>query len=339
MQSLVERYRTLERRFGATNRSTARPRREIPPDQRRQALARIVAAAVQRTPAVEAFRDEVLGGMLLEPGAVPLWIKEQAASQGYPTLWLSDVPLPPNAARRLESRDWRNVLPDLAGKVKWDDLAESLPPRVEQLWYYDSSDERLAPKRVAIARGSALDALRRVVDVIAAAYPAIPNEPDIVDLVLTGRPPPLPLGVLLTENPEGEFVAAADHPSVPHRGQIAGTEPQSAFPALETITLKLSPRVSPREVAKGYAQLRASIVGPSHRDRPISPKRIELAVFAAVHNDGRAWRELMSSWNSEHREARYTDVRRFIRDCRLGYQQVTGAKLDWIGVRGRRRLQ
>ena len=54
-------------------------------------------------------------------------------------------------------------------------------------------------------------------------------------------------------------------------------------------------------------------------------------MFAAERNDGRPWRSVMEAWNSSYPDEAYVagKLDRFIRDCRIGFEKLTGASLRW----------
>ncbi len=110
------------------------------------------------------------------------------------------------------------------------------------------------------------------------------------------------------------------------------------MPAANRITLEVSARITPKEVARFYGQIRSSgFLGlPAHRpSRPLTRERAELGVFAAKVNGGRSWRQAMDDWNKEHDgDGRsYEDIRTFVRDCRQAYERITGTALDWQGAK------
>src|SRR5215471_1505489 len=74
---------------------SASPARET---TRTQILTRIIADDAAQDPAVIGFRDEVLGGVLLDWKEVQDWIRQQQEKeQGRPRMFLCDVPLPPGS--------------------------------------------------------------------------------------------------------------------------------------------------------------------------------------------------------------------------------------------------
>jgi hypothetical protein len=109
---------------------------------------------------------------------------------------------------------------------------------------------------------------------------------------------------------------------------------------LAEITLRIHPRVRPVDVERFYSQVRARCLeGEPARTRTVSPRRAELAVFAAKVNDGRSWEAAFAEWRRHHPEdyrSGFADpLQTFARDCRQAYQRVTGRPLAWKVPRGR----
>lgn len=192
------------------------------------------------------------------------------------------------------------------GKATW-----RVKPAVGD-WGEESVPETLSypseegARTVFIRLDGTLGRLKRVVETLVRRFP-LWREAGAIDFVLTGQPP-APRLAFVTTRRDGQFRA------------------------MDSIALEVSPRVAPRELASLYADVRASVMDGS-RDRGVSSGRIELGLFAAKHNDGRSWREALESWNAQHPERRYADWKRFARDCRAGYEGITGAKLIWRGRR------
>jgi hypothetical protein len=163
------------------------------------------------------------------------------------------------------------------------------------------------PRSVFIRAGGTLRRLKSVAARLSARYPW--TEGQGVGFVLSGSPPALPRA----------------RATVHRRSRWEAT----------IISLELSPRMSPRDVAELYRSVRTELLGPGHRDRDIqNPARADLAVFAARVNDGRTWARAAAAWNEAHPSGAYPDVRVFTRDAREAYRMVTGEPLAWRGKRG-----
>ncbi len=131
------------------------------------------------------------------------------------------------------------------------------------------------------------------------------------------------------------FILTGEQPPIPQaRAFVQECWP---FRALDRIVLILDPRLSPREVAEMYSPVRKEFTrGYFQRDKPISDKHLEIAVFAAKkrnsnNRDAVTWERLRDEWNDEHKEWAYEgDVRavRFSRDARNAWERVTGE--EWL---------
>ncbi|MDI7245864.1 MAG: hypothetical protein QME92_00080 [Bacillota bacterium] len=288
-EDMQKKYRYLHKRFPAQAHAQKKEeRKEIPPDQRLGALAQILAIEASRLPEVIAFREEVLQGRLLKVEEVSGWIRREAEKQGAGSLWVR-LPLPdgcrPSSSRGLR---WLSCLADLPDDAKstwpvqWD--AETLAyPGPEDKWV----------ERVAVARDGPLGQLKRVADALLRRFP-LWQEAQAVAFVLCDAIPMLP--------------------------KARGTLRVSSV-APSRITLELDPRLSAREAAGFYAQLRKeALKGP---DRPMTEKHLRLAVFLAEHPD-MAWEALKGQWNRAYPAWAYSDRRYFARDAKAAWERVTG---------------
>jgi hypothetical protein len=110
------------------------------------------------------------------------------------------------------------------------------------------------------------------------------------------------------------------------------------YPALSRVVLAVDPRLSPREVADRFRQVRQELVGPRHRD--ITEKHLQLALFAILSATkaepterqgvpvGRERvQERMVRWNAEHPEWAYRDARNFSQDAGLATRRLLGQTL------------
>lgn len=117
LDSVLDRVRKLEA-LGQWPRGGPREQqKELPPDQRAIALARILAGEAARNPLVESFRAECLRGQLLEPSRIKSWIEEREREQGEPA----------RHVKRWERTDGEQVKPPnrrLYGLETWMEFGE-----------------------------------------------------------------------------------------------------------------------------------------------------------------------------------------------------------------------
>ena len=153
---------------------------------------------------------------------------------------------------------------------------------------------------VPVAGGSILEELQRLSRYLVTKYTW--QEYQATTFILTGLSPLLPLA----------------H-TVLHR--------LSLYPALNTITIKVNPRLSPDELKGIYARARHHLMAEGQkRNRPMTTKHLELAVFYHPHQ-GVKGAELMSAWNKEHPEHKpYYQVTNFERDAKHARNRLVGWK-------------
>jgi hypothetical protein len=94
-----------------------------------------------------------------------------------------------------------------------------------------------------------------------------------------------------------------------------GTEPLSC---LTRITLSVDPLMTPRELAEKYAALRARVL--VSKPRALSPKHLELAVFATEHPN--LDRQAMQEWVGKFPEWKYPTLSKFSRDARTARRRL-----------------
>jgi len=88
VDSIFDRIRELEDLRRRPRAGLREARKDLPPDRRATAQARIRAIEAARDPLVEAFRAECLGGRLLRPGRIQHWIEEREHEQGVPARYV-----------------------------------------------------------------------------------------------------------------------------------------------------------------------------------------------------------------------------------------------------------
>lgn len=88
LDSVLARVRELEELRHSSREGNRGARKELPPDQRANALAQIRSVEAAREPLVESFRSECLQGRLLKPNRVHEWIKQRKDEQGEPARYV-----------------------------------------------------------------------------------------------------------------------------------------------------------------------------------------------------------------------------------------------------------
>lgn len=157
LDALVEKIRQLRSAFGAEPEQH-REKNGLAPDERCQALARIIARQIGEHTA--SFRTKYLGGRFLTENKVPEWIRAQAQTDGEPS-WIGEF-----IVQGLE-------VPKPVGNFRW------LRPLTL---------DPLAPGgAVHIRAGGVLDQLRQLGEFYAEEYGISPA--DACRTILTGSPP------------------------------------------------------------------------------------------------------------------------------------------------------
>lgn len=88
LDSVLARIRELEGLRHSPRERIRETRKELPPDERANALAQIRAVEAARMPLVEAFRSECLQGRFLKPNQVQEWIEQREHEQGEPARYV-----------------------------------------------------------------------------------------------------------------------------------------------------------------------------------------------------------------------------------------------------------
>lgn len=141
--------------------------RQIPPDGRDEALARVLAALASRDKSVARFRREVLRGRLLEPGRVTTWVRRHAQREG-----------PPTFRRIVPVERGGTPLPTPFGFVE------------EQALYLEAWDDDGLSRNVPIREDGVLWRLKKLCKWLGEEYSFA--EPDGVAFILSGRMPTAP---------------------------------------------------------------------------------------------------------------------------------------------------
>ena len=201
---------------------------------RSQALSILLAKEAEKEPEVQAFRQEVLGGNLLDVHLVESWVRSQAESDGPETIWLR-VPVRYDSEGRITTRsisgagnsswglEMKKVVP---GDVKPEEILGDVEVRYIE---YSVPGGEWA-KLQGTASGGVLERLWRI-----SRFPLASNYPwttaQATMFVLTGLYP-----------------------------EVSGIEAQSVMPkpvkAAPRISLVIDPTVTPDEVRDAYHRLR-----------------------------------------------------------------------------------
>lgn len=300
LQLLIDRIRDLEK-IEEESRGTHRETKDtteriVEPDERLVYLARIWAVEAAELPEVVRFREKYLGGTLLRFEDMEEWIEATRKADGPGSLWFT-LALRAEYIVREEGR-----LPRLRDLLE---ALSNLPPDMldqfvlrtpgETLDYAVPQDEWV--RRVPIQHDGVLYRLKQLAQSLERRYGW--TEAAAVVFVLTGITPWIPKATVTTQ---GVYHSPT-----------------------QRITLKVDPRMSADEVREVYAEARSSVF--KGRDRPMSKKHLELALFL-VKNPRHTWREMASIWNKEKPEWAYSSWQNFARDARSAYQRITGKR--WI---------
>jgi hypothetical protein len=141
--------------------------REIPPDGRDEALARVLAALASREPGVIRFRREVLRGQQVGAEHVAVWVRRRARREGAPTF-----------RRVVLVERGGEPLPTPLGVVK------------EAAVYLDLWNEQGWLESVPIREDGVLGRLKKLSAWLGREYSF--REPDAVTFILSGYIPPSP---------------------------------------------------------------------------------------------------------------------------------------------------
>lgn len=284
-----------EERNRAEPRQKAEQSRTVPPDERLRYLAKILGIEVARLPEVIRFRKTYLGGRLLAFDEVEEWIKRTAAADGPGSIWFT-IPVRVDC---LVKRDGpfprvRDLLETLA-QLPDSELNRFVSGTRESLAYVVPTDEHT--KHIPIQHAGVLNHLKQLANRLESLYGW--SEAHAVVFILTGLTPPIPKARVTTS--------------------VSLVGPHGR------ITLELDPRLSSDEVRDLYARARNEVF--KGRDRPMSKKHLELALFL-VKNPNHTWREMCELWNKEYPEWAYSVWQNFSRDARAAYRRLTGR--DWV---------
>ena len=335
---LEQKYALLVGKLGLKERSHQAKEPRIGADLRSEALARVVALAVEKGRLSELawfakrklalapgfaevgeFRRRYLGGELLGEDQVVAWIEEQARIEGPPAPAYVRVPLSEEdiapfgdlamAGSRQAFIAWleRTARRARTAEVELPEVRTSWP---RPLFY----GPRHAAQIKRIRGDGALAALAAVVNNLRAHFDGWVEE-DAVAFVLAGVVPPL--------------------------DKLRATTRHGQYRNASRINLDCDPRVAPSEVAAFYERLRGRWV--TGRDRVMADKGLELAVFTECHwRPDSHWADLRELWNAAHPagDALHSEIplNQFATECRVAWERLTG-ELWPDGKRARRKLK
>jgi len=301
---------------------------EVAPDARWQALAQVAVFAPMWDPwlskDIRSFRADVLGDRLISMEDVPAWIRAKAAAEGPPAPrylripWYWEDPAYGETGHNDRQKIVEMIaqkLEELARSILTDDRAE-LPVAQEYdgpegLEFYTTTLNArdglntigLEVDAISIRGDGQLAWLKRLAgDLKIYSW----REAQAVSLILTG-------GVPMSSR---AYTELSYHPF---------------YEAFAKISLKVDPRLSPKEVARLYSETRKRY-GRTGRDKPMSAKHLALAVFTEQMRDsGLSWELLRQKWNSQcPKEMRYParddHARLFALECRDAWTRLTGCK-------------
>ena len=273
---------------------------------RSQALSVLLGKEAEKEPEVQAFRQEVLGGNLLDVHLVESWVTSQAALDGPETIWLK-VPVEYAADGSITSQSVSG-----GGSGSWRlEGKESVLGDIEVRYVEYSVPGGEWLKLQATASGGVLERLWRI-----SRFPLALNYP-------------------WTSAQGSMFVLTGLYP------ELRGIEPQSMMPrsvkAATRITLVIDPTVTPDEVRDEYHRLRQQILVGRYKTR--SDKHLRLAAFIAERPDTESWQDRMLAWNKAYPESgfdgyEYSHRSNFTRDARRVCQDLLDPayRFSWAQV-------
>jgi hypothetical protein len=284
LDQLEDEYLELERQFPNKGGVVVW---DIQGDERSEALSRILAAEAGRREDVSAFRKNVLRGRLLEPEGVRAWVKSKSK--------------PVRPSRASSSRGSARLGGFLAEDSEKPPLTSPVNVR-ERLYFYDPEQEEV--RSVGLYTGSPLVELKRLATELRKLH-TVWDEPHIVNLILAGTVPPIPLArIELRKNMDWPAESRA------HIVIDPATPPELPISVLHEVRQEVLP--------KG-----------SKRTKSLSRKHLELAVFAERKRGepDKPWAAMLSEWNTEVPDWAYKDKTaeiHFSRDVRAAWTRVTG---------------
>ena len=257
---------------------TAAQRRRA--SDRETVLAMLFGQQATNDPLVAAFRNAALPSGLLRGEDVEEWLRERAASDGEPTVWIGNVPVPSDydivripGTDRVFTIPVLTITPERSGQASSRMLVCSVPAK--------------PPAAFVTAAGGTLESLRELSQVLARRFSWSPMQAAL--FVLTGETPKLSL-------------------------IRVRTEPSSRIPACTRFIMEVDPTADPDHVAERYRQARRKLFG--RRVRTLDLKHLKLAAFLAERAPTEQWDERLKSWNSSYEDKeQYRRQNIFKREC------------------------
>ena len=273
------------------------------PGARKYALSLLLASRARARPAVVAFRNEFLAGRFLAIQDVQGWVLQTAATEGTPTTWANDVPLPASAV---------NVTECPAELPVWAHNGQDPPVSMPAL-------DQQGRSRVAIKGEIQCTTLGPKY----LRYPAkdltvgsVPMRADGTLYQLHRLATSLAHDFHWTEAEAVMFVLTADVPPV----EPAESEIQwSMTPCLSRITIEIDPALSPRQVYELYKRLRSKVLDGRYRN--LSQKHTILAGFTATFSELKL-ADQIREWNRHHSRWVYERVTNFGRDAKKACERL-----------------
>lgn len=291
INGLLKRYKQQEKRY-PISRKRVRQTYTEPPDERLMYSSKILAWDASQEQSVIDFRQEVLGGKLLFPDQVGPWIEDLAAREKGDGIRYITVKLPKGVKPELTPTEWLLKPPLVIEREKW------LGQERDMLSYgvYSITDKKWVPSVIPVPEGGTLERLFNLSKYLRSKYSW--GEAETTIFIMTGLIPPL---------------------------LLAQSTPKWRRYAPITVTMELSLHLSPKKVAAIYGRVKKKVFSlyyPRHkRDRPMSKKHLELAVFYHQHR-GKKGMEMMSLWNEEHEGYEYGTLTNFLRDAKHAHDRL-----------------
>jgi len=213
--------------FGTDTRVEAVKLERGVPSSRKYALSLLIAKQVRVRPDVCQFRKEQLGGTVLQLAQIKDWVLHKAASDGKPTIWANEVPLPAGSEPQFDEHGLFTV--PIGGVVQSAGI-------VTKYLCFPCPDHSVSCVPVH-ARGT-LHLLHQLATTLSQTFHW--TEAEAVMLVLADEVPPVQ----------------------PAKCHIHW----SAIPCLSRVTLTLDPALSSRQVESLYRRVRGQVLEGRYRN-------------------------------------------------------------------------
>ena len=220
-------------------------------------ISLLLAQEAAKDERVQRFRQDYLGGKLLQPEQMANWILAKKKADGPETWWV-EVPVGNPTKIKTEG-----LLVTRGGPFK---ISPAWPGFLgeERLLQYGSPDGSWEGAGIPVTYRGTLDRLRVYSELLCRKFGW--SEAQATTWILTGLPP-------LVEAVTSDI-------------QV------KEIPCTSRITMTIDPVTSPRAVAEHYRRVRRQVVGDRHRNQ--GEKHTQLAIFDCFRSAGRptpsAWR-------------------------------------------------